>query len=203
MDLMKGATRETLIIYVHREETSRMISGIKEVLSSRVCQRDERKGMGVPKLQVTTNETHCVINEGAELFKLIQKKRHEMAFGATETLTCQFYESLKENRPNMIFMNYKQSSALQNALAKHYCPGSLAVKKNVDADKKADRLLVYIHLENEIKEVSLETWLEEKQHMIEWALGLKDKASCQGLTRKMEDDLLACDDEVMSVIDFL
>jgi hypothetical protein len=39
--------------------------------------------------------------------------------------------------------------------------------------------------------------LQEKGDLIEWALQLKEGVGCEAKTRKIEDDLFACPDEMI------
>ena len=144
VDLAQHGTRQTLIIHVHRDETERLLSGIRQVLTSRVCEKKRRKD--VEEFNISRNETHCILNEGP-VVKLIENRVDEIGFGSPEILTCKAYEAIEQNAPNMIVLHYKQANKLQKLLAKHHCPELLEeppIEANVAKEK---RLTVYLRLQ--------------------------------------------------------
>eukprot|EP00551_Chaetoceros_affinis_P019260 CAMPEP_0203720176 /NCGR_PEP_ID=MMETSP0092-20131115/3989_1 /ASSEMBLY_ACC=CAM_ASM_001090 /TAXON_ID=426623 /ORGANISM="Chaetoceros affinis, Strain CCMP159" /LENGTH=83 /DNA_ID=CAMNT_0050599739 /DNA_START=54 /DNA_END=305 /DNA_ORIENTATION=- len=63
--------------------------------------------------------------------------------------------------------------------------------------KKAFSVLVKLRKDGEL--VPLEDWLEVKRDKIEWTFDYKAFDQCKAKTRKMEDDLFACKDEIIQV----
>lgn len=204
LDLIKHASfRDTIIIYVHREETERLLAGIKQVLSDLVCEKVTCK-IGVDVLtefNMYSNRTHCILDE-RPVVSLIEKRVHEIGMGAPEILTCRTYDSIKENAPNMLFMNYKQANKLQRVLANHHCPELLAEGGVVEANLASQKSrTVFLRLSNtkEHRIVDLDTWLSNKRGLLEWSLKLKRNTSCQAKTKHMEDDLFACPEQILEV----
>ena len=188
--MMRQLPRSVLLIYVHREENSRLKSAIKMVYSR-------------PKLRsnycdISLNETRntCITGED-KLISVIKSKDIEIRYGESEILTCDTYDALKNNAPNMLFMHYKQVDKLQLMLAKHHCPevtSNGAIHANgADARKSVQTTMVRIGKD---KDVDLEEWVEAKGDMLSYALGLREESNkCQSLTRDMEDNLFGCETE--------
>ena len=188
--LVKSSTRKTLIIYIHRDESERLISGIKMVLMSRICKSgDDAKIYGVER-----NGSQCILDE-EPVIDLIERKELEIGFGASNVLTCDAYKSIEENAPpHMLFVHYKQANKLQKLLAKHHCPDLLeapALQRNVATDKQIE---VSLRIKNSTKIVKLSEWFDKKQGWLEWALNMRKEASCQSKTWDMEDVLFSCPD---------
>ena len=189
--LVKSSTRKTLIIYIHRDESERLISGIKMVLMNRIC----KFSYGDPKtFGVERNGSQCILDE-EPVIDLIERKELEIGFGASNVLTCDAYKSIEENAPpHMLFVHYKQANKLQKLLAKHHCPDLLeapALQRNVATDKQIE---VSLRIKNSTKIVKLSEWFDKKQGWLEWALNMRKEASCQSKTRDMEDVLFSCPD---------
>lgn len=178
VDLIKHASlRDTLIIYVHREETERLLSGIKQVLSHLVCNEVKYKIRNdmLETLNIFKNQTHCILDE-KPVVSLIEQRVQEIGMGAPEILTCRTYESVKENAPNMVFMNFKQANKLQKVLAKHHCPELLAEGVIVEANlarKKSRTVFLRPTNTKEHQSVHLDDWLSNKRGLLEWSLRLK------------------------------
>ena len=184
-NVMKHASaKDTLVVYSHREETSRLISSIKEVVTIRLC-KQKPEGFKVV-------DGECLVEEKS-LIKAIEELKNEIGIGATQMLTCEAYDCILDNNPNLVFMHYKQASQFQKLLAKHHCPGVEYSVSNVGSDKGA----VSVVLKG--KRVSLDKWLSAKRPMLEMALRLKKTVSCQGTTRDIEHELFACPDEALQI----
>lgn len=188
-NVMKHASKDTLVVYSHREETSRLISSIKEVVAVRLC---KQKPQGF-----TVVDNECRVEEGA-LIKAIKEKKNEIGIGSTQLLTCESYDCLVDNNPNMVFMHYKQASQLQKLLAKHHCPGVEYSIANVGSDKRAVSVVLQGKGVNG-HVVSLDDWLSAKTSMLEMALRLKEYVSCQATTQDIEHELFACPSEALQV----
>merc|ERR1712176_798975 len=120
--------------------------------------------------------------------------------GITEHMTCETYEVIKDNNPNLIFMHYKMASKLQTLLAKHHCPQiTQEVRANVAAEKNTDISVVLEGQSNNSSLVSLHDWLDAKRQLFELAFGLREGASCQTITKDIQHELLRCRDETLQV----
>jgi hypothetical protein len=185
IDLVKHATDDSLIIYVHRTGTDRLRSAIAQVSAYPHC---------------TDKYVHdqCTLKEG-EVLDFIAAREREIGHSENRILRCEAYESIEANAPNMVFMNYMQSNKMFQLLAKHHCPGQKAVHTNSGKRSKT----IWVELENSTHNgnstVELKDWLDAKMEMLEVTLKLKHDVSCQATTRKMQHDLLSCQDETMHV----
>jgi len=205
VDLVQHSTRQTLIVYVHRDETERLLSGIRQVLTSYVCSRNRvmRSKVGdTSQFNSAFNDTHCTLDEVA-VVDLIEKRFGEVGMGSSDILTCKAYEAIEQNAPNMIFMHYTQANKLQKLLAKHYCPELMEEEPSRFNTAKGKGMEVYLRLKKGKDIVNLEIWLKEKRLLLEWALKLKKHASCQAKTKHIEDNLFACADQTVKVSDIL
>ena len=182
-DVMKHATRESLIVFSHREETDKLKSAIKHVMKKRICFPPGNK------------KTACSVPE-KELVHKIRMKYAEIAHKNSLLLTCGTYQCIRENRANVVFMNYKQASKMQKLLAKHHCPKyTMDVRVNTDAEI-IKPISVVLNNDNETL-VPLDKWVDVKAPLLELVLNLKKDMSCQGTTRKIEDGLFACPHETL------
>ena len=202
IDLTKYPTRGTLMIHMHREETSRVVSGVKQI-SHHICnfmgafanQTRTRR-----QFQVRKNSTHCILNEGA-VVNDIAARRSEVGVATHDMLTCQSYKAIQENAPQLVFLHYKQVDKLQTLLAKHHCPvllDELPVEENLARDKPL-KVLLHKRTDNITNAVDLEEWLNAKVPALEWTLSLRRSASCQAKTIHMEDELFNCPEEALRV----
>jgi hypothetical protein len=203
MSLVKGATRETLIIYIHREELPRIRSAIKHVLISRVCVRD-KLGTGLMEkyhFDIERNDKKCIIDEES-LLKLIKGRVHEVGYGAPEILTCGYFDAIAQNIPsNLMIVHYNQADKLQKMLAKYHCPHlvkDLPIAENVASNKKAIKLLVRLK-SNTSRSVIFEEWFDKKQNLMLWALDSNAKIDCKSKITDMEDHLFSCPDEAVTL----
>ena len=64
---------------------------------------------------------------------------NEIAIGSNHQSTCERYDCIKNNRPNLLFMHYKKnnSNKLQKFRAKYLCPQiTQEVGVNIASDRK-------------------------------------------------------------------
>ena len=192
-NLIRGATKDTLIIYSHREETSRLKSAIKHVSAQRLCQTPDKY-----QNQVKINGTECQVNESL-IIKKIEEQMNEIGVGSKRLLPCETFESIRDNAPNLAFVHYKQANRLQKLLSKYHCPGSETdIKVNVGENKQP----VSIVLEGRETSgtiVPIDDWLDAKSQMLELILSVKDGISCQATVKRIEENLLACPDEALQI----
>ncbi len=193
IDLMENVPRDALIIYSYREETERLLSAIHHVLEVNCRKKDNIT-------PILNNGTHCAYNETSVVKDVVEPRIYEIGRGAPEIMTCEFYDAIERNFPNMVFMNFKQADNLQMAIAKHQCPEFLEkepLHKNMASTRTVN---ISLKLEKDGGMVTAEEWLQKKRAMLEWRLNLKGRGQqCQGKTRKMEDDLFECRDELLQV----
>jgi len=202
IDLTKYPTRGTRMIHMHREETSRVVSGVKQV-SQNICNflyrhANQTRTRQVFKMQ--KNKTHCILDEGAVVNE-IAARRAEVGFATHDILTCQSYKAIQENAPQLVFLHYKQVDKLQTLLAKHHCPvllDELPVEENLARDKPL-KVLLHKRTDNITNAVDLEEWLNAKAPALEWTLRLRRSASCQAKTIHMEEELFNCPEEALRV----
>jgi len=201
IDLMQHASSDlTLLVYIHRSETDRLLSAIRQVLASLVCDRKTYKIGDLKRFHMERNATHCILNEGPAV-ELIERRVAEIGIGSFNVLSCRAYEVMKETAPNLVLLNYQQAGKLQQLLAKKYCP-DVDPKRSNDGLKKTQ---VYLRLENhknkkEQQIVKLSDWLQIKRNLLEWTLKLKSNATCQAKTKEMERRLSSCPDEAMQLV---
>eukprot|EP00531_Pseudo-nitzschia_arenysensis_P013046 CAMPEP_0116114728 /NCGR_PEP_ID=MMETSP0329-20121206/131_1 /TAXON_ID=697910 /ORGANISM="Pseudo-nitzschia arenysensis, Strain B593" /LENGTH=375 /DNA_ID=CAMNT_0003608119 /DNA_START=57 /DNA_END=1184 /DNA_ORIENTATION=+ len=203
--LIEHATTDSLIIYSHRDESSRLLSAIKEVIVKRMCFGDtndyEKKEPGVA---IVDNKCHVTEEK---LIDTILGKRNEIGSGVLRLLTCEVYESVEDNRPNLVFMHYKQATKLQKLLAKHHCPNVRHdIRVNVGSNKDPVSIILGGPTNNGTL-VDLDDWLDAKSQLMEYALATKEKVSidgaegvsCQATTRTIEDLMFSCPSETLFV----
>jgi|AntRauTorckE5430_2_1112549.scaffolds.fasta_scaffold10464_1 hypothetical protein len=198
VDLAQHSTRNTMIVHIHRDETDRLLSGIRMAFTEWVCNRKVYKVGSTKDFHINRNETHCLLDEGPAI-NMIKRRVMEIGMGSPEILTCKAYKAIEENEPNIAFLHYKQVNKLQRLLAQHHCPELLdepPLETNVAKDK---RVTVYLRLQKGGNVVKLDDWLHEKGDLLEWSLKLRKNATCQVKTKHMEDDLFACKDEAIKV----
>jgi len=218
--LIRHASRNTLVVYVHREETSRIVSAINHVIEARVCPNG-KGGTTTSSAGIPTNtmrkDIPCTVREDV-LVDVIQRGTNEIGLGAPQILTCGTYDAIRDNASvlprNLLFVDYKQASKLQAVLAKHYCPeqsdeeaifhNALSSKRPVGVALTGSTGGTITSGDNDNDNdngnttvVSLEAWLDAKKDILEYALKTKQTASCQTKTRNMEEALLACPDEAL------
>ena len=201
--LIKNVPRSTLLVYVHRDETSRVQSAVNEVVTN-WC----RRGNGYPNVYLEPPVPDFFDKEDGSVCHVTEKNLIEYALGekgmeleiglgATKLLHCETYDSILEYAPNMIFMNYKMANELQELISEKFCPDleGEPIASNVGSEKETK---TFVKVENSDENASgnlvvLRDWLKAKQNTLEWALGLNNKATCTANTRVMEDKLYGCE----------
>jgi hypothetical protein len=202
--IIKGATDESLVIYIYRDETDRMISGIAQVMKL-MCGGDySNMDEGIkPYVHYNEDTKECIIEEKG-LIELVSIHPREIdGPSIVNTLTCSVYEAIEENKTNMVFMHYKQAAKLEVALAKYHCPDLLSEGKvpiEIVNDANSVKETFHVRLASEEgRVVLLKEWTETKKHILEWAFGLKQNMTCQGKTRDMENAMFSCKDEIIKM----
>eukprot|EP00581_Thalassiosira_minuscula_P028918 CAMPEP_0183758152 /NCGR_PEP_ID=MMETSP0739-20130205/6224_1 /TAXON_ID=385413 /ORGANISM="Thalassiosira miniscula, Strain CCMP1093" /LENGTH=352 /DNA_ID=CAMNT_0025995705 /DNA_START=64 /DNA_END=1122 /DNA_ORIENTATION=- len=204
--LIKHVPRNTLMIYVHRPETSRVTSAINWVVIGRAC-RCATKGVcgganGQDPMPVEFEKIEgddCYVKED-KLVDLIKSRKNEINDGASKLLTCETFEAIEDYAPNMVFMDYKQANNLQHLLAEKYCPQmSETVEANVASKKQNQVFVITKEAVNKKGDhtVNLEEWTKTKTNYLEMSLQLNERATCVAKGRAMEDKLYSCKDNFL------
>jgi hypothetical protein len=206
LDLLQHTTKNTLLIYVHREETARLRSAIKYVVQSVVCDKSKAAVIGDWNHEawgsIPSNETHCEIEESTLINTVIKGRQSEISVGAPEIMTCEVYDKIERTAPKMVFLHYKQVDRLQKIIGEHHCPelnfsDERLVHENVASNKK---MSVSVKLKNDERSIGLEEWIEAKGELLEWGFfQTKKEQTCVAEMRKMEEELFACEDEILMV----
>jgi len=182
VDLMKHATRNSLIVYVHREETDRIKASVRHVVE-RMCPPEPEQ---------------CKLKEN-DVVEAISKQGTEMTIGMSQILTCDAYEAIGENRPNLIFLDVKRLDALFPLVAKHHCPHR-AELETLSMNTHLQRRIIFVELNKGIQKgggssvyfLDLADWVERKGEILEYVLDFKKDVTCQATTRNLEDDFVGC-----------
>lgn len=186
----KHVTDESLIIYTHRQGTEKRLSAIRHVCAKRICAET-----GFP----------CTIPE-KDLVDTISQQAHEIGASDSRTLTCEAYESIRDNAPNMVVMDYTQADKMVDLLAKHLCPGENDKTESVNIGTDNGKVLVELKVPKKKRKihkditpvtVDLDDWLQAKKQMVELVTRIKQDSTCQGTTKKLEHDLSSCPDKTV------
>ena len=204
IDLIQHTTDETLIVYLHRPETDRLLSAITEVLSAIVCGRKMYKlgsttgASSLKDFHMENNATHCVLDETPVVDLIIAQRVQEIGFGTYDVLSCRTYQSIQDTSTNnLVVLDYHQAGRLQQMLASKYCPaiaGNVPLKSNLGDDK--ERKQVYLRVNNKHGNddsravIKLSEWLSYKRNLLEWSLKLRSNATCQANTKEMERQMV-------------
>ena len=194
--LVINSPYENLLIYVHRNERERLVSAIKQVVKQFAKSRPSEL------CNVSYNETArtCVVSQD-ELLKHIRRGTYEIGCSQANILTCDLYEAIEMNSPNILFMDYKEADRLHRLLAKHHCPDlDLPIHENVDGSKRI-QAQVRIQARPEHVLIDLDDWLDIKADYISLSFELQNQRTCQahGRTREMEIKLQECPTGVIKI----
>jgi hypothetical protein len=173
-DLVTHATKESLIIFSHRERSDRRRSAIMQVAHERCdkknCHRTEQ-----------------------EMIDFIVEEKVEIKHDVNRLLNCESYKAIEDNAPNLVFMDFKQADKMTTLLAKHFCPE----QKPFHVNENSDKFPVWVELKNGT-DVHLEDWIHAKSEWFDLAFRVTG-SSCQSTTRKIENDLLSCPDKTLHI----
>ena len=179
VDIINDVPRDTLLLYSHRQETSRLQSAVKQVLN-RDCEQS-----GDDALKREGNS--CFISE-EHLLEVIKSGKDEIGQSTNNLLTCEVYEAIENYAPTMAFIDYKKANEIQELISEKYCPQLLGnpVVTNVATQKK---MQIYVWSNATSADVTLDHWLATKSSTLEFALQLNKDATCVSKTRIMENQL--------------
>ena len=188
------ASTKSLFIISYREETDRLGSAIKHVMK-KICQRGllpsiPKGSMNPPQNRTEGDRVACVIDEKEFVEEIIAKKRGEISGSTFGAYSCQYHDIVEEIMPNLVMISMSQLDDLFGLLNRKYnCPDETVHHVN-GFPKNWDH---YLRLQNGT-EVDINEWLRHNLHHLEFKLKMKDKAraSCQGKTKQMGDQIMAC-----------
>ena len=199
--LVRSTSDDTLIIILHRHETDRLVSSIREVIA-RYCQyfyEDKLEHQMDKYVHGFSGEKEsnkkCVIDENVML-EIIKDKVIEISISTNMIFGCEEFDAIEENKPNVLVLDYKKANDLQMAIAKKHCPNlidQLPIHNNNGNDDRHSGIFVKLMSENE--NAPLNEWLTHKKEILEWTLDLHKESSCRGKVRDMEKVLGQCEDK--------
>lgn len=202
--LFQHASKDTLFIWSHREETSRLVSAIKHVMK-RLCVHPRYYEMAKFRFVERTKQK-CVFSERDLINNIIKKKNIEIGFGMEQILTCDAYNAMRNHSPNLILADYNEADKIQQHVAQKHCPHLMkkpAVRENVATDFKTKMYVKLSKVDNATAvsnhTVLLDDWLKVKRSYIEMSLELKEDVTCQDKTRRLEHTLDNCDDHIIQI----
>lgn len=214
--LANSVTDETMIIYLHRKETDRLLSAILQVADqycSEFLNGTLRNSKGViqnPMFRWIENDednfsisrhgkTTCTINEHL-IVGMVQRGILEIGNSVQNVWTCEAFEAVEESKPNVVFIDYNQADKLMSILAKKYCPDlHIAIHTNEARKKNGTRMLVRLLHGPSKTDVTLSDWLQKKKHLLEWSQNTYKEGSCRGKIREIERELFTCNDQAMEI----
>jgi len=171
--IVQNAATNSLIIYLHRDDTDRLRSAIRQVVTSSMGTNQEAPEQ--------------------EVMDALRNQKREIGMTGNNILTCSLYESIEHNAANVVFLHYTKINQLIRLLTQHHCPDVQPTTPKNAGDTKGHKRIRLTHYENQT--MDLNDWMDAKLHFLEHALEHKKGATCQGITRKMEHQLLNCPDE--------
>lgn len=194
VNFFKHSGRETLFIMSYRDETDRLGSAIKHVMGW-MCQKGRAKDVVTPETQRVGNRLSCVINETEFVEKIIKERNSEIGGSTLNLHSCNFHDSLVENMPNLVMISISRLDDLFKLISSKYpsCKREIPRLSSAALSKEWD---YYLKIKNGTN-VEINEWLGHKLKHLELELKMHDRASCQGKTRRMEDQILACPNEAI------
>ena len=181
IDLIRWTSRDSVIIYLYREDTDRLLSSIKYMARVRWCTNTEAN----PWLRVK-NDGWCIMEE-TPLMNTIGLQTNEIKHSTHSHLTCPVWDEIQTTMPKLVFLHYSQSDALQRQLATHYCPNllpRLPLRSNVAAESHSK----YMVKTAAGGGVPLGEWLNAKRNLLEYSLRIGG-VECKRQIRTVEDIL--------------
>jgi hypothetical protein len=199
IDLMRYGGQNSVVFYMYRDETDRLLSAIRHVVKERLCVPRRgflyKKSFNVSKdvFGVQLNDESCTINEEPFVEHLIKAGVAEIGFDSRRTLTCDLWREIDEMAPTMVFVHYSQSDRLQAALSEQYCPHATTKRYNTASNVQELRKMEYLVQIKGQKQapVALDDWIQAKGPTIEFALRLS-AGSCKHKTRTLQDEMKKC-----------
>mmetsp|Transcript_43838 Transcript_43838/g.66128 ORF Transcript_43838/g.66128 Transcript_43838/m.66128 type:complete len:258 (+) Transcript_43838:1-774(+) len=205
LDLIRHASRQSLIVYIYRDETDRLKSAIKYVVKEILCSTKKRlpnkkmPDISPQTLGLTNTEEECSFDEEPFIEQIIENRVQEIGFSVPTQLTCAVWDEINETGPNILFVHFSQLDTLQDHLASTYCPGVQSERQNAAAAESSKKYVIRLKDgKGRGEDISLNDWIDAKLQTIEFALKLSG-GSCKYKTRKMEDYLSFCPSKMLQV----
>jgi len=193
--------RPALTVYSHRSEISRMKSAATHVLKTYIPQTENpliTKEIEELKeehhIEVYVNETGVIITDEG-MINLIKSKYMEMGYTDSNILNCGAFDHIYKVSPELVVMNFIQANKMQDLVADKFCPDIRAKKTNVE---KHETVIVKVLKDN--SEYPLKDWLDAKENILEWYLGLNDNIDCLGNIKAMENALFSCPTQLIQIL---
>jgi len=114
VDIIKDAPRDTLLLYSHRQETSRLQSAVKQVLT-RDCKLTSNSEVALKR-----EGNSCYVSE-EDLLEIIKSGKAEIGQSTNNLLTCEVYEAIEDYAPTMVFIDYQKANEIQELISEKYC----------------------------------------------------------------------------------
>jgi hypothetical protein len=200
IDLMRYGSQNSVLFYIYRDETDRLLSAIRYVVKNRLCVPGEgrwtyKKSFKVPKdvFHVQLNESFCTFDEEPFVEHLIQAGVAEVGLGA-RALTCDLWKEIDETAPKIVFVHYSQVDHLQAALLEKYCPHAKTKQSNLNNNNSTTKMEYRVRVQSgkgQQQEIPLDDWLQAKGPTIEFALKLS-AGSCKHKTRTLQEEMKTC-----------
>jgi hypothetical protein len=186
---------DSLIIFTFREERSRLISAIKQVVGrqcnqqAQYCQRDIKR----------RNDT--IVDVKFFIENVLVRRAGEIGRGSMpDLLSCPLQNAIKSSPATFIMIDYTMVDQLQAVLAKEMCPEvipKLPIVENVSERK----WITYIRLKNGSQaDELLDDWVDSRVDLLAWALHYRHPG-CNSQFRRLQSDFQTCKTKAMRVND--
>ena len=201
-DLIYHASPDSLIIFLYRNERDRLVSAVKHILEHRACASWGIFQEHYEALVAEKDVTKCLVREEA-LVELIRSNRpYEIGGSVRNILSCELFDLIRENDPNILFMEYSKQDELQRILAKGNCP-ELIPQIPMHTNTSGGPLDVFI-VRADGKQVPIKEWLKGKAHLLELLTTPQSEQAGCGLERKqIEEAISFCPESTVSSSLFL
>ena len=201
-DLIYHASPDSLIIFLYRNERDRLVSAVKHILEHRACGSWGIFQEHYEALVAEKDVTKCLVREEALVEFIRSNRPYEIGGSVRNILSCELFDLIRENDPNILFMEYSKQDELQRILAKGNCP-ELIPQIPMHTNTSGGPLDVFI-VRADGKQVPIKEWLKGKAHLLELlTTPQSDQAGC-GLERKqIEEAISFCPESTVSSSLFL
>jgi hypothetical protein len=205
--LVKEATDETLLIYLHRPETERLLSSIKNVAWKYCIKKypasliDEDINA---KIHYSKSDNNCVVEESA-LFDLIKTHEKEIGDNLQSAMDCSFFDEFQNHRPKMVIAHFTKTDNLLKAIAKRHCPDVLDQLHLLVPNRASEKGLdIFVKLESSASTLApISDWVVKKKHVFQILYDWFEEYDCHGKIREIEERMLnthTCNDEIVQMV---
>lgn len=190
---IRHAARDSLFIYMYRDETERLQSSIRDVVKERLCRPPEDTRpthMNTTKVVLELTEKECKISEHYLVRNNLKPQQQEVGISIHRTLSCPVWEEIDASGPTIVFVDYAKANALQEVLASRFCPHVQPMATNVHEEKAPGVNFSIVRQNGD--EIPLKEWVKAKRSVLEYALSLSPPHSCKRRVRQVADTLSSC-----------